>query len=134
MSILPLIIIVVGVCVAIDAVLEARITRIYSTAAVLAQEAVSSIKTVHAFWAQDKMVRKYDESLEAAHQAGKKKSPIFGLLFSTQYFCTLAGTALAFWQGFRMYLSGEIESVGVVLNVVYVILIGKSRRGFCLRF
>ena len=126
MSIVPGIVLVITVCIGIDSVQEARITRIYSRAAVLAQEAISSIKTVHAFWAQEKMVQKYDEFLEAAHKEGKKKSPNYGILFSTEYFCVLSGTALAFWQGFRMFQSGEIQSVGVVLNVVLSVTIGAT--------
>ena len=126
MSIIPAIFIAVGACISIDSIYEARITRIYSTAAVVAQDAISSIKTVHAFWAQEKLVEKYDEHLEAAHKEAKHKSPLYGILFSTEYFCVLSGTALAFWQGFRMYLSGEIESVGTVLNVVLAVTIGAT--------
>lgn len=129
MSIIPAIVVITGACIAIDAPIEDRITRTYSRAAVLAQEAISSIKTVHAFWAHEKMVNKYDEYLEAAHQQGKKKSPLYGILFSTQYFCVLSGTALAFWQGFRMYLSGEIQNVGVVINVVLAVTIGATAAG-----
>ena len=125
-SIVPLIFTVSGVCIGIDAKQEARITRLYSQAAVLAQDAISSIKTVHAFWAQEKIVEKYDEYLTAAHKEGKKKCPNYGVLFATEYFCVLAGTALAFWQGFRMYQSGEIESVGTVLNVVLAVTIGAT--------
>ena len=85
MTIVPGIIVVTAACIGIDSVQEAKITRIYSRASVLAQEAISSVKTVHAFWAHDKMVQKYDEYLGAAHKVGKKKSPIYGVLFSTEY-------------------------------------------------
>ena len=126
MSIVPVILLVTGGCIAVDAVQEARITRIYSRASVTAQDAISSIKTVHAFWAQEKLVKQYDDYLSAAHKEGKKKSPNYGILFSTEYFLVLCATALAFWQGFRMYQSGEIESVGVVLNVVLSVTIGAT--------
>ena len=126
MSIVPGIVLVTGTCIAIDAVQEARITRFYSRASVLAQEAISSVKTVHAFWAHDKMVNGYDEYLKLARQEGKKKSPNYGVLFSTEYFCVLSGTALAFWQGFRMYASGEIGNVGTVINVVLSVTIGAT--------
>ncbi len=126
MSIVPGIVVVVSSCIAIDSVLEAKITRLYSQAAVTAQEAISSIKTVHAFWAQDKLVAKYEEHLQIARQVGKKKSPVYGTLFSVEWFCVLAGTALAFWQGFRMYASGEISNVGTVINVVLAVTIGAT--------
>lgn len=123
---MPAIIVVVATCITLDAKPEATITRIYSRAGVIAQDAISSIKTIHAFWAHDKIVKKYDGFLAAAHKEGKKKNPIYGVLFSCQYFCVLSGTALAFWEGFRLYESGEISSVGTVLNVVLSVTIGAT--------
>lgn len=76
------------------------------------------MKTVFAFGAQEKIVAQYDEYLQAAHQKGKAKSIIFGFLFSSQTFFTIAGTALAFWEGFRLYQSGEIPDVGKVITVI----------------
>jgi ATP-binding cassette, subfamily B (MDR/TAP), member 1 len=126
MSIVPAIIVSTGGCIAVDAVIEAKITKIYSRAAVMAQEAIGSVKTVHAFWAQDKIVAKYDVFLNDAFKHAKKKSPVYGVLFSTEYFLVLAGTALAFWQGVRMYQSGEIEEVGTVFTVVLSITLGAT--------
>jgi len=116
MSIIPVILILTGATVAIDATLEARVVRIYSQGSVLVQEAISSIKTIHAFWAQEKMAKKYDTFLQGAHQEGNKKSVNYGVMFSVEYFCAYAGTALAFWQGQRMYQSGEIPTVGTVFT------------------
>jgi ATP-binding cassette, subfamily B (MDR/TAP), member 1 len=126
MSIIPVIFIVTGVCIAIDAKQEAQIIKIYSRAAVLAQEAISSARTVHAFWAKDKMVKAYDDYLGQAHRIGNMKSPNYGVLFSTEYFCVYAGVALSFWQGFRMFQSGEISDVGTVFTVVLSITIGAT--------
>ncbi|RMZ82397.1 hypothetical protein DV737_g2060, partial [Chaetothyriales sp. CBS 132003] len=126
MSIVPAIFLVTGGCIAIDAIQEARLIRIYSRAAVMAQEAISSIKTVHAFCAQQKLADKYDTFLLDAQKEGKKKSPNYGVLFSTEYFLVLAGTALAFWQGFRMFQSGEIVNVGTVFTVVLSVTLGAT--------
>lgn len=46
---------------------------------------------------------KHHEYLQVAHTEGKMKSLLFGIMFSIQTFLVLAGTALAFWEGFRMY-------------------------------
>jgi ATP-binding cassette, subfamily B (MDR/TAP), member 1 len=125
-SVMPAIFLVTSICVAIDARIEARILRIYSRAAVLAEEALSSIRTVHAFSARKKILQKYDTFLSEAHQIGKKKSPIWATMFSTQFFCTYAATALAFWQGFRMYQSGEIGNVGTVFTIVLTVTIAAT--------
>ena len=87
---------------------------------------MSSIKTIHAFGAQQKIVNRYDEYLETAHKEGKKKSIIFGILFATQSFMVMSGTALAFWEGFRLFQSGEIESVGKVFTVVLSVTLGAT--------
>lgn len=126
MTLIPGIILILSIGLAIDAGQEAQIVKIYSKAAVLAQEALSSVKTVHAFWAQEKIVARYDELLTAAHKVGKRKSPNVGIVHSTQQFCTLAGTALAFWQGFRMFQNGEIDNAGTVLTVVLSVTIGTT--------
>lgn len=126
MTIIPVIFVVTGGCITYDAKYEAQITSLYSQASVIAQDAISSIKTVHAFWASEKIAKKYDHYLEAAHKVGNKKSPVYGILFSVEYFLVLAATALAFWEGFRLYLDGTIPNVGIVLNVVLAITIGAT--------
>lgn len=76
------------------------------------------MKTILAFGAQEKIVTLYDEYLQAAYNKGKKKSLLFGILFSSQTFYTISGTALAFWEGFRLYRSGEVPNVGRVITVI----------------
>ena len=56
----------------------------------------------------------------------KKKSVIYAVLFSSEYFCVYSGLALAYWQGYRMYRSGEVPDVGNVFTVVLAILIAAS--------
>lgn len=116
MTIIPAIMISVSSCIAFDAKYESAVMRIYSQAGNLAQDAISSIRTVHAFWAHRRIVDKYNEKLQAAHTIGNKKSLVYGILFSTEYFFVFSGVALAFWQGFRMYASGEIDSAGTVFK------------------
>ncbi|KAI4717299.1 putative ABC transporter [Aureobasidium sp. EXF-10727] len=102
MSIVPAIVLITGGCIALDAPIEARITRIYSCAATLAQDALSSIKNIHAFRAQEKIVE-------------------YG-----QTFLVMSGTSLAFWQGLRMFRSGEIANVGTVLTVILSVTLGAT--------
>lgn len=84
MSVIPALILVIGVCVSFDSVIEGRVLRIYSRAAALAQDAISSIRTIHAFGAGEKILRKYDEYLEEAHKEGNKKSLIYVVMFGTE--------------------------------------------------
>ncbi|KAI9801893.1 MAG: hypothetical protein M1833_002207 [Piccolia ochrophora] len=126
LSIVPIIFLVTGACIAIDAPQEARIVRIYSQASNMAQETISSIRTVHAFEARAKMTKKYDNFLQQAHVEGNKKSPNYGVLYSVEYFCVYSGIALCFWQGFRMFQSGEVADAGQVFTVVFAALIAAT--------
>ena len=69
---------------------------------------------------------RYDEYLQAAHKEGSKKSLIFGILFSAQTFLVMSGTALAFWEGYRLFRSGEIDNVGTVFTVVLSVTLGAT--------
>ncbi|KAL2819147.1 P-loop containing nucleoside triphosphate hydrolase protein [Aspergillus granulosus] len=126
MSVIPAMFIAIGICIAIDAPIEASIGRAYSNGASLAQEAFASIKTVHAFSAQEGIIQRYDEYLAEAHRYGKKKIIPYGIMSGSIYFCIFSGNALAFWQGYRMFLSGEISAVGDVFTVVMSTVIAST--------
>ena len=111
-SIVPTIIVVVGICIGLDTKNENQLLPIYSKAGQLAEEVFSTIRTVHAFWLHPLMSRKYDKFLGDAMDIGIKKSPIYAVLFSTEFFCVYCGYGLAFWQGIRMYSRGEIKQSG----------------------
>ena len=69
---------------------------------------------------------KNDEVLQAAHTEGKQKSLLHGAMFSVNTSLVLAGISLAFWQGFRMYQSGEISNVGKVFTLVLSVTLGAT--------
>jgi ATP-binding cassette subfamily B (MDR/TAP) protein 1 len=117
-SIVPTIIIVTGVCVGIDTKNESQILAIHAKAGLLAEEVFGTIRTVHSFWLHPLLSDKYDSFLAEAMKVGMKKSPNYAVLFSTEFFCTLSGFGLAFWQGIRMYTSGEITQSGQVVRIL----------------
>lgn len=88
----------------------------YSQAGTIAEEVFSTITTVHAFWLQPTMVQRYDKMLAEAQREGLKKSINYGVMFSSLFFCIYSGYALAFWQGIRMYVSGEIAQPGQIVT------------------
>lgn len=126
MSIIPAVVIVMTVCIRLDGPIEARVLSIYSRATTVAQDALASIKTIRAFGAGPGLVRTYEVFLQEAHREGSKKSLIYAVLFSHNYFLVFSGTALAFWQGFRFYRSGEIDNVGTVFTVVLSVTLGAT--------
>ncbi|EAT87066.2 hypothetical protein SNOG_06002 [Parastagonospora nodorum SN15] len=116
--VVPTIVVVVGICVTLATKHESRQLEIYSTAGLLAEEVFSSIRTVHAFWLNPLLLRKFDKFLDEAMVVGMKLSPVFAVLFSTEFFCVYSAYGLAFWQGIRMYFSGEIRESGDVKSEI----------------
>ncbi|KAJ9646637.1 hypothetical protein H2199_002686 [Coniosporium tulheliwenetii] len=125
-SIVPTILIVTSICVVIDTKQEAQILPIYSKAGLLAEEVFSSMRTVHAFWLQPTLSKRYDALLGDAMKVGMKKSPNYAVLFSTEFFCVFSGYGLAFWQGIRMYASGEIAESGDVVTVIFAVIVAAT--------
>lgn len=124
--IVPSIIIAIGIVVGIDAGYETKMLSLYGQAGSFAEDVISSMRTVHAFWARPKLVAKYDEFLLKAHKIGDKKSPLYMVMFSTEFFMVYAGFALAFWQGLRMYNSGELNTPGTVVTVLFSVIVAAT--------
>lgn len=137
LTIVPTILIVVGICIRVKTKEDTRILPIYSKAGALAEEVFSIMRIVHAFWLQPLLSKQYDELLEKATTIARAKFtitvfcsalsssasyvsrilyfvPVLQILVndSTAWFC---GYSLAFWQGIWMYTTGEIAQSGTVV-------------------
>ncbi|KAH1862680.1 hypothetical protein KXW42_006259 [Aspergillus fumigatus] len=124
--IVPTIVIVTGICMGIDVKNEDKLMGIYSRASLVAEEVFSSISTVHAFWLQPVMAKRYEDHLAELERVGMKKSPNYGVLFSTEFFCVYAGYGLAFWQGIRMYARGEVHEPGDIVTVIFAVVVAAT--------
>jgi ATP-binding cassette, subfamily B (MDR/TAP), member 1 len=116
MTIFPVMVIVMCIFIAIHSRVDTVLIKTFGEAVALAQEAFASIRTIHAFSAQSKILKKFDDYLIQCQDACWIMSPLFGMVFSVEYFCAFSGTALAFWQGHRMYVDGEITNVGIIFT------------------
>ncbi|KIW04399.1 hypothetical protein, variant 1 [Verruconis gallopava] len=125
-GVVPAIVIIVSVCIGIDSKQEARILPMYAKATMLAEEVFGTMKTVKSFWAMPVFEAKFERLLALAKKEGYKKSPNYGVLFSTEYFCIFSGYALAFWQGIRRYASGEIQAPGDIVTVIFAVVLAAT--------
>ncbi|OAQ98396.1 hypothetical protein LLEC1_04360 [Akanthomyces lecanii] len=125
-SIVPVNIVVTVICIMFDMVYEYKMFDIYSKSGTIAEEAFATIRTAHAFWAFPKLSRRFTDILEEARQVGNKKSIIYAILFSFEFLCIFSGYGLAFWQGMRMYASGEITQPGTVVTVIFAVLVAAQ--------
>ncbi|KAI9163712.1 ABC multidrug transporter MDR5 [Paramyrothecium foliicola] len=125
-SIVPVNIVVTVICVIYDTSYEYAMFDIYSQSSSLAEEAFATIRNVHAFWAFPKLSKRFTNILEDARKVGNKKSIVYAILFPVEFFCIFSGYGLAFWQGVRMYASGEIPEPGTVVTVVFAVLVAAQ--------
>lgn len=125
-SIVPVIVLAVGGSLGIMVKREDQILDIYGQAGKLAEEVFSTMRTVHAFWLNPLLSRKFDKLLIDARTIGMKFSPTYAVLFSTEFFCIYSAYGLAFWRGIRMYASGEISESGQVFTVILAVIVAAT--------
>ncbi|KXN72414.1 P-loop containing nucleoside triphosphate hydrolase protein [Conidiobolus coronatus NRRL 28638] len=99
----------------------------YANAGTLAEESISSIRTLIAFNQKNKILKRYQEILKKAEAYGLKKSISLGIALAGIFSTIYLGYSLAFWFGGRLISWGEADS-GKIVNVFMAILIGT----FCL--
>ncbi|CAM1501550.1 Fc.00g035340.m01.CDS01 [Cosmosporella sp. VM-42] len=126
LCIVPVNLVVTFICSSIDDGYEIAIFNIYARSSMLADEAFSTIRTAHAFWAFPKLCDRFIVILEEARQVGARKSLIYAILFAMEFFLIYAGYALAFWQGIRMYSTGEITKPGTVVTVIFAMIVAAT--------
>ncbi|KAF2136052.1 uncharacterized protein K452DRAFT_303071 [Aplosporella prunicola CBS 121167] len=126
MTIAPVIVIVVGIAIGIDAKIESGILDIYGQAAALAEDVISSVRNVQAFWMRPHLTAKYDGYLAEAHRRGKTKSALWGVLYCTEFFLIYAGFSLCFWRGVHMFAEGEIDGPGTIVTVLFSVVIAST--------
>ncbi|OHX00550.1 multidrug resistance protein [Colletotrichum incanum] len=124
--ILPALIIVVGGASVPDARIDAKILPIYSMAGKYAENILASVRAVKAFSLESRVLEKYASYLHDARILGNKKSPLYGVMFGGQYFILYSGMGLAFWQGIRMVVRGEVEGFGTIFTVLFSVIIAST--------
>ncbi|EGW04270.1 Multidrug resistance protein 1, partial [Cricetulus griseus] len=91
----------------------------YSKAGAVAEEVLSSIRTVTAFGAQEKEIQRYTQNLKDAKDAGIKKAIASKLSLGAVYFFMNGAYGLAFWYGTSLIFSGEPGyTIGTILAIL----------------
>ncbi|RXM28403.1 Multidrug resistance protein 1 [Acipenser ruthenus] len=100
----------------------------YAKAGAVAEEVLSSIKTVVAFGGQKKEIERYRTNLEDAKKVGIKKAVSANLSMGFAFLIIYASYALAFWYGSKLILD-EGYTIGKVLTVFFSVMIGAFAVG-----
>ncbi|XP_054722663.1 ATP-dependent translocase ABCB1-like [Uloborus diversus] len=79
----------------------------YAAAGAVAEEVLSSIRTVVAFGGETKEIKRYENCLEPARKKGIKRGLMTSIMAALTWFCIFAGYALAFWYGVKLIIESE---------------------------
>lgn len=123
---IPASVLVIGSLSVLDDKFEKQINDLKEQASSTAHEVLSSIRTVRALGATDKLHQRYESLLKSAAAVGWKKSSLFGILVGTYMFMLYAAYALAFWYGIRLFADGSVQQAGKVITTLFSIMIGMN--------
>uniref|UniRef100_A0A8C3CPI9 Bile salt export pump n=1 Tax=Cairina moschata TaxID=8855 RepID=A0A8C3CPI9_CAIMO len=129
---LTLVIIAVSPLIGVGAAvakLTGRELKAYAKAGAVADEVLSSIRTVAAFGGEKKEVERYDKNLVFAQHWGIRKGVIMGLFTGYMWFVIFLCYALAFWYGSKLVLEEDEYSPGTLLQVFFGVLVGALNLG-----
>ncbi|XP_060634550.2 bile salt export pump [Anolis sagrei] len=106
-----------------------RELKAYAKAGAVADEVLSSIRTVAAFGGERKEVERYDKNLVFAQNWGIRKGIIMGFFTGYIWCIIFLCYALAFWYGSKLVLEEEEYSPGTLLQVFFGVLLAALNLG-----
>ncbi|XP_059052240.1 ATP-dependent translocase ABCB1-like [Achroia grisella] len=99
-------------------------------AGAVADEVISSIRTVYAFNGQQKEIERYGNHLRDIRKINIKKGFYNGLSMGILYFCIFGSYALSFWFGYKLTIDEpEIYNVATMLAVFVNVMTGSENFG-----
>lgn len=101
----------------------------YAKAGAVAEEVISSIRTVTAFSGHKKEIQRYSKNLITAKSFGIKRGVATGTLMGTFNIVLFGVMALAFWFGAKQVREEGLK-VGDILTVFFAVVIGAFSIGF----
>ncbi|CAB3251562.1 unnamed protein product [Arctia plantaginis] len=129
LSCTPIIIATTAVVAKVQASLTTKELKAYSIAGVIAEEVLSSIRTVVAFGGEKKEIDRYEVRLDPAKKTGTKKGIFSGVGSGIMWFIIYATYALSFWYGVGLILDSRSEEKPVYTAAVLMIIFFSVLQG-----
>ncbi|EDW61888.1 ATP-dependent translocase ABCB1 [Drosophila virilis] len=109
--------------------------NMYAGAAIVAEEALSGVRTVKAFEGEHKEVAAYKEKVVAAKDLNIKRNMFSGIGFGLLWFLIYGSYGLAFWYGVGLVINGrhdpyyENYTAGTMITVFFSVMMGSMNLG-----
>ncbi|GFR19390.1 ATP-dependent translocase ABCB1 [Trichonephila clavata] len=107
LCIMPILSIAMGVISKIQAAVSGEELQAYGAAGAVAEEVLSSIRTVVSFGGEEKEIERYNQCLIPASKKGVRRGLLTSIGAALIWFCIYAGYALAFWYGVKLIVDGR---------------------------
>lgn len=107
LCIMPILSIAMGVISKIQAAVSGEELQAYGAAGAVAEEVLSSIRTVVSFGGEEKEIERYNQCLIPASKKGIRRGLLTSIGAALIWFCIYAGYALAFWYGVKLIVDGR---------------------------
>uniref|UniRef100_A0AAX7URM8 Bile salt export pump n=1 Tax=Astatotilapia calliptera TaxID=8154 RepID=A0AAX7URM8_ASTCA len=119
----------IGVGAGLMALLTGMELQAYAKAGSVADEVLSSIRTVAAFGGEKKEVQRYDRNLVSAQRWGIRKGLIVGFFTGFMWLVIFLCYGLAFWYGSSLVVDTKEYTPGTLLQVFFGVLIAAMNLG-----
>ncbi|XP_030604722.1 bile salt export pump-like isoform X2 [Archocentrus centrarchus] len=123
----------IGIGAGLMALFVAKLTGMeleaYAKAGAIADEVLSSIRTVAAFGGEKKEVQRYDRNLISAQRWGIRKGLIIGSFTGFMWLVIFLCYGLAFWYGSTLVVDTGDYTPGTLLQVFFGVLVGAMNLG-----
>ncbi|XP_047539105.1 multidrug resistance protein homolog 49-like isoform X1 [Vanessa atalanta] len=129
LSCAPIIIATTAIVAKVQSSLTSQELKAYSVAGVIAEEVLSSIRTVVAFGGEEKEIDRYQKRLDPAKKTGVKKGVYSGIGSGFMWLIIYATYALAFWYGVGLILDSRHEEEPVYTPAVLMIIFFSVLQG-----
>ncbi|XP_058520228.1 bile salt export pump [Ochotona princeps] len=103
--------------------------KAYAKAGSVADEVISSMRTVAAFGGEKKEVERYEKNLIFAQQWGIRKGIVMGFFTGYMWCLIFLCYALAFWYGSKLVLDEGEYSPGALVQIFLSVIVGALNLG-----
>ncbi|VDO37314.1 unnamed protein product [Haemonchus placei] len=128
MSLAPFMIMCGAFIARLMATAATREAKKYAVAGGIAEEVLTSMRTVMAFNGQPYECERYKQALEDGKSTGIKKSLYVGIGFAITFLILFSSYCLAFWVGTDFVFNNRMQG-GTVMTVFFAVMMGSMALG-----
>ncbi|XP_037379374.1 bile salt export pump isoform X2 [Talpa occidentalis] len=103
--------------------------KAYAKAGSVADEVISSVRTVAAFGGEKKEVERYEKNLVFAQRWGIRKGIVMGFFTGFMWCLIFLCYALAFWYGSKLVLDDGEYTPGTLIQIFLSVIVGALNLG-----